>query len=123
MQALRSAPWQLSFVALGAIWGCSFLFIKLGLASFTPVEVAFGRLAIGATVLLLSGVMLPMSFAPEWLRTIASLNPLYHATLAIRALFNAEFSSPDVITGIVTTGIFALLSIFVASRAFNRQTA
>jgi drug/metabolite transporter (DMT)-like permease len=53
MQALRTAPWQLSFVALGAIWGCSFLFIKLGLASFTPVEVAFGRLAIGATVLLL----------------------------------------------------------------------
>ena len=53
MQALRSAPWQLSFVALGAIWGCSFLFIKLGLQSLTPVEVAFGRLAIGAAVLLL----------------------------------------------------------------------
>ncbi len=53
MQALRSTPWQLSFVALGAIWGCSFLFIKLGLASFTPVQVAFGRLVIGAAVLLL----------------------------------------------------------------------
>jgi ABC-2 type transport system permease protein len=79
--------------------------------------------AIALPLLLLSGVMLPMSLAPEWLRTIASFNPLYHATLAIRALFNAEFSSPDVVTGIVTTGAFALLSIFVASRAFNRQTA
>jgi drug/metabolite transporter (DMT)-like permease len=45
-------PWQLSFVVLGAIWGCSFLFIKLGLQSFTPVQVAFGRLAIGAVTLL-----------------------------------------------------------------------
>src|SRR3954452_10338879 len=53
MQTLCSAPWQLSFVALGAIWGCSFLFIKLGLQSLTPVEVAFARLAIGAAVLLL----------------------------------------------------------------------
>lgn len=64
MQALRSAPWQLSFLLLGAIWGCSFLFIKLGLQSFTPVQVAFGRLAIGAVVLLvvarLTGTRLPL---------------------------------------------------------------
>jgi ABC-2 type transport system permease protein len=79
--------------------------------------------AIALPLLLLSGVMLPMSLAPDWLRTIATLNPLYHATLAIRALFNAEWSSPDIATGLVTTGIFALLSVFVASRAFNRQTA
>ena len=79
--------------------------------------------AIALPLLLLSGVMLPMSLAPDWLRTIATLNPLYHATLAIRALFNSDFASPDVITGIVTTGAFALLSLFVASRAFNRQTA
>lgn len=79
--------------------------------------------AIALPLLLLSGIMLPMSLAPDWLRTIASFNPLYHATLAIRALFNAEFASPDVITGLVTTGACALLSVFVASRAFNRATA
>lgn len=45
-------PWQLSFLALGIIWGCSFLFIKLALQSFGPVQVAFGRLAVGALVLL-----------------------------------------------------------------------
>ena len=48
----RAVPWQAAFATLGAIWGCSFLFIKLGLQSFTPVQVAFGRLAIGAVVLL-----------------------------------------------------------------------
>jgi len=63
MRTLRALPWQVSFALLGAIWGCSFLFIKLGLQSFTPVQVAFGRLAIGALVLLvvarLTGTALP----------------------------------------------------------------
>lgn len=79
--------------------------------------------AIALPLLLLSGIMLPMSLAPDWLRTIATFNPLYHATLAIRALFNAQFTSPDVITGLVTTGACALLSVLIASRAFNRATA
>ena len=79
--------------------------------------------AIALPLLLLSGIMLPMSLAPDWLRTIATFNPLYHATLAIRALFNAQFTSPDVITGLVTTGVCALLSVLIASRAFNRATA
>ena len=52
LRSLRDLPWHASFAVLGAIWGCSFLFIKLGLQSFTPVQVAFGRLAIGALVLL-----------------------------------------------------------------------
>ena len=52
MQTRRGTfPWQLAFALLGGIWGCSFLFIKLGLQSFTPVQVAFGRLAIGAITL------------------------------------------------------------------------
>ena len=52
-RSLRNVPWPWWFLALGAIWGCSFLFIKLGLLALTPVGVAFGRLAIGAIVLLL----------------------------------------------------------------------
>ncbi len=79
--------------------------------------------AIALPLLLLSGVMLPMSLAPDWLQTIASFNPLYHATLAIRALFNAQFSSPDVVTGIVAMGLCAIASIWIASRTFNRATA
>jgi len=43
--------WKVSFFALGAIWGCSFWFIKLGLRSFSPVDVAFGRLVLGAVTL------------------------------------------------------------------------
>ncbi len=79
--------------------------------------------AIALPLLLLSGIMLPMSFAPDWLRTIASLNPLYHSVLAIRALFNAQWGSPDVPGGIAIMGVCAMLSIALASRTFNRATA
>ena len=79
--------------------------------------------AIALPLLLLSGIMLPMSLAPDWLRTIASLNPLYHATLAIRALFNADFGSSDIATGLLAMCVCAILSIAIASRAFNRRTA
>jgi ABC-2 type transport system permease protein len=79
--------------------------------------------AIAIPLLLLSGILLPMTLAPGWLQTIASFNPLYHGVLAIRALFNADFGSPDVITGLATMAGFALLSIWIASRTFNRATA
>ena len=62
-RSLRSVPWPWWFFALGLIWGCSFLFIKLGLEALTPVGVAFGRLAIGSATLLLiaraTGTRLP----------------------------------------------------------------
>ena len=42
-----------AYIALGTVWGCSFIFIKLGLEFLTPVGVAFGRTALGAVALVL----------------------------------------------------------------------
>ena len=41
----------LRVAALALIWGTGFLLIKLSLRSFTPVELTFARLALGALVL------------------------------------------------------------------------
>ncbi len=43
--------------------------------------------------------------------------------LAIRALFNAQFSSPDVAWGVGVLALSAMVSIAIASRTFNRATA
>jgi drug/metabolite transporter (DMT)-like permease len=40
-------------VALGAVWGSSFLLIKLAVATIPPVTVATGRIAVGALALVL----------------------------------------------------------------------
>ncbi|HLY12991.1 MAG TPA: DMT family transporter [Candidatus Limnocylindrales bacterium] len=46
-------PWQVAFLILAGMWGCSFFFIKLGLESLSPIQVAFGRCLIGATALVI----------------------------------------------------------------------
>jgi drug/metabolite transporter (DMT)-like permease len=43
--------WRVAFVALAAIWGASFLFIKVLVEDLAPLQVAFSRCAIGALVL------------------------------------------------------------------------
>ncbi|HZB98133.1 MAG TPA: DMT family transporter [Candidatus Sulfotelmatobacter sp.] len=50
---MRRAPWHIQFVVLAAMWGLSFLFIKIGDESLAPLQVAFGRLVFGAATLLL----------------------------------------------------------------------
>ncbi len=50
--ARRQIPWQAWFVVLGAVWGCSFWWIKVGLQALDPIGVAFIRLAFGAVALL-----------------------------------------------------------------------
>lgn len=45
------------FVALGGIWGSSFLFIKVALEGLTPTQVVLGRLGTGAVVLVLALVI------------------------------------------------------------------
>jgi drug/metabolite transporter (DMT)-like permease len=52
-RAISRVPWQAWFVLLALIWGCSFWWIKLGLTFLSPVQVAFGRTALGAAALLL----------------------------------------------------------------------
>jgi drug/metabolite transporter (DMT)-like permease len=52
MTAPRVATWRLQFVALAAIWGASFLFIKVAVEDLPPVAVALGRCVLGAAVLL-----------------------------------------------------------------------
>ncbi len=43
--------WRVAFVALAAIWGASFLFIKVLVEDLPPLQVAWLRCAIGALVL------------------------------------------------------------------------
>lgn len=53
MNKKTNSSWLPGFVALGITWGSSFLFIKWGLTTLTPIGVAFVRGAIGGLTLLI----------------------------------------------------------------------
>ena len=60
--APRSGPvptraWLPRWVLLALIWGCAFWFIKVAVTALAPVQVAFGRVGLGAVVVLLALVV------------------------------------------------------------------
>jgi len=76
--------------------------------------------SVSLPLLLLSGVLLPLTFAPDWLRVIAGFNPLSYAVNAARDLFNGHGGDPDVFRGLVIMAVLALVGIVIGSRAFSR---
>jgi ABC-2 type transport system permease protein len=69
--------------------------------------------------LLLSGVLLPLSLAPGWIRAIAAINPLAYAVDAARAIFNDQLGDPSVLRGVAVMAILAVLALITAARSFG----
>jgi ABC-2 type transport system permease protein len=67
--------------------------------------------------------MLPMTFAPDWLQTIAKFNPLYHTVEAMRALFNARYGDGEIVVGLVVLVALTLVTFSVGARSFSRSAA
>jgi ABC-2 type transport system permease protein len=74
-------------------------------------------------LLLLSGILLPMALAPDWLKFLSNLNPLTHATDAARALFNSDWGNPEIAIGVGITSALAVVAVWVAARTFSRAAA
>ncbi|MDP9418116.1 MAG: DMT family transporter [Actinomycetota bacterium] len=51
---MTATRWLPAYVALAFVWGNSFLFIKVAVASLHPVQVTLGRMVLGAATLLLA---------------------------------------------------------------------
>jgi ABC-2 type transport system permease protein len=78
---------------------------------------------VSLPLLLLSGVLLPMSLAPSWLETASKVNPLTHVVDGTRSLFRGDFGNADVLVG---AGIALALTLLLAvwgARVFQRQSA
>src|SRR5918993_1159578 len=90
----------LTFVIV-ALVGLTFGLLSYTLALVFKSEDALAPVVQGLALplLLLSGIFLPMTFAPDWLQTLSSLNPLTHAVDAARALFNGQWADPEIIVG------------------------
>src|SRR3954454_22998732 len=68
-------------LALAAIWGSSFMFIKIAVREITPGEVVFGRVLVGTLALLPA-----VPFLTGWGRTWAALRRFWRPLLLLGIL-------------------------------------
>jgi ABC-2 type transport system permease protein len=110
---------------LVALIGAGMAALSYSLALVTKDENGLASMVNTFTqpVLLLSGVLLPLSFAPAIIKTIANLNPLSHAVDASRALFDSAFSDPSVLLGFGLVLVLTALASLWATRLFRTVTA
>lgn len=78
---------------------------------------------VAVPLLLLSGVMLPLTLAPQIIRTVALANPLAHAVDAARALVNGNLTDNAVLMGFGILAALALLGVWWATRSFRQAAA
>ena len=120
------SSWIPAYIALGIVWGCSFIFIKLGLEFLTPFGVAFGRCALGALALLIyakvKGISLPKDRRVQFhLWVVAMLLNVIPGILF--ALAETEVTS--ILAGIINavTPLMTIIAILVINRAEKPKTA
>ncbi len=73
-------------------------------------------------ILLLSGILLPMTLAPGWLQILSDINPIKHIVDALRAIFRGDIFSGTTVLGLVLAIIILLIAGFVGNLVFRQQT-
>ena len=115
----KSSNWISLYIALGVVWGCSFIFIKLGLEFLTPIGVAFGRVSMGALTLVFWAKFKKIDLPRDkkiWLHLwVVSL--LLNVIPGVLFAF-AETKVTSILAGIINavTPLMTLLAIMVAFR-------
>ncbi len=72
-------------------------------------------------LLLLSGILLPLDGAPDWLVALSRLNPLSYLVTAERALFAGDLGDPSIPVAAVVVTIVAIVGLGIGTRMMRRS--
>lgn len=108
-----------------ALLGAAFASASYAVALVTKSEDALAPLLQGVAIplLLLSGILLPMSLAPKWLRIVSDINPLKHVVDGVRAFFRGNLGSADALWGIGITVLVVVAGVAAGAATFRRESA
>ncbi|WP_405113785.1 ABC transporter permease [Micromonospora sp. NBC_01405] len=97
--------------------------VSYGVALKVKSEDALAPLmnTVAQPVLLLSGILLPLTFAPGWLQGVAEWNPFSWAVDGTRALFAGELGNDKVWQGLAIIAVLAAAGVVWAARQFARS--
>jgi ABC-2 type transport system permease protein len=110
----------LGFVLLLAVSAAS-LSYTAGLATKNEGIYAPMLNMVALPLLLLSGILLPMSFAPPWLNVLSNLNPLRHIVEGMRDAFLGDYATAHVGIGLAVALALATVSLAAGTRAFRKE--
>ncbi len=118
----RATPGEIGLgLGLVALLGVAIGSASYAIALKVKLEYVFASV-LSATivpVMLLSGVLLPMSNGPQWLYWLSRVNPLAHVVDAERSIF----TSGSVFLGLISVSVVVLAGVFYGVRTFNRESA
>ena len=97
--------------------------VSYGVALAVKSEDALAPLmnTVAQPVLLLSGILLPLQFAPGWLEGVAKWNPFSWAVDGTRALFAGDVGNDRVWQGLLIVAVLTVLAVWWAAREFARS--
>jgi ABC-2 type transport system permease protein len=120
-----SVPGMLLGLVLVVLVGAACSSASYALALTTKSEDALAPILNMVTmpVLLLSGILLPMTLGPGWLQTLSDVLPTKHIVDAVRAVFRGDFWTPATLWGSVWAVVLAGAGLWVGTRTFRKQNA
>jgi len=110
-------------------------FVALVAVSLSAVSYAVGLLLksedalapllnmVMVPLMLLSGIMLPLTLGPHWLRGIAKATPFGYIINAMRDAFAGHYFNAIMVEGICVAVGLAIVCLWLASRAFIKENA
>lgn len=120
-----SAAGAVVTIALIAVLGMALSAISYAIGLRLRSEDALAPLVnfVVLPVMLLSGLLLPMTLAPAWLHNVAHADPLYYVVNAARAMFHGHLAVMVVLEGFVAAGLLAGVCVWFGVRTFQRSQA
>jgi ABC-2 type transport system permease protein len=112
-------------LTLVAVLGLAMSSASYGLALRLKSEDAFAPVqnSIIVPLLLLSGILLPMSLAPAWLFTVSRFNPFVYVVDATRAAFVGNLTGSTVLLGMLAAVALSVVAVAFGIRTFQRENA
>jgi ABC-2 type transport system permease protein len=119
-----SVPGMLYGLLLTLLLGAAAACASNALALVTKSEDVMAPLinSIALPLLLLSGILIPMSVGPQWLQTISDFVPVKHVVDAIRAAFAGNFGEP-ILWGSIWAVVIFVVFVIIGTRTFRKENA
>lgn len=74
-------------------------------------------------VLLLSGILLPMTIGPTWLQSVSDFMPIRHVVDAVRGSFMGDFAMSTLLSGLAWTLLLLVAALWWGTRTFRKENA